>query len=248
MTGKLQAMGLAVASGIAISLFYSSAEAATVYRLDDGGSDTAIGIVGGTGGTFDILWLNSFTTQFNREIVRSISLTWGTPKTAPGNTGNLNGQAAEILLYSDPNNDGNPDDALLLNRTFTTVVNQDTDEFAQVDINPTQVSGRFFVAALMRNLPLSTTFPAALDTTSPVRDRSWLLFTNSITNPGLGININNLSGIRTIESYVDPGNWLLQAEGQPVSIPTPALLPGLIGLGLGVWRRQSSQGKMGGKS
>jgi hypothetical protein len=239
MLRKLQELLLIATPPVAIALFPMNAEAATLYRVDDGVSDTASGIQNGVG-TYDMLWLNSFTTQAPREVIRSISLTWGTPQAPPGNTGRLNGLATEVLLYSDPNNDGNPQDAVLLTSALTTVANQDTDIFSQINITPTQVSGSFFVAALMRNLPLGNAFPAAFDTTSPINDRSWLLFTTSITTPGTGINSGDLSSIRTIESFNHPrGNWLLRARGTavPAVIPTPALLPGLLGFGLGIWRR-----------
>jgi hypothetical protein len=254
MVRKFQEGLLIVTGWVAIALFPINAEAGTLHQIDDGVSDMSFGIVDSNVpvATYDILWLNSFITQAPREIIRSISLAWGTPTVASGNTGRLNGLTTEVLLYSDPNNDGNPEDAVLLTSALTTVTNQDTDIFTRVNITPTQVSGNFFVAALMRNLPLNNAFPATFDSSSPLPDRSWLLFTTSVTTPGIGINVDSLSGIRTIESFSTEtarynGNWLLRAQGRavPAVVPSPVLLPGLLALGLGVWHRH--QGKREGR-
>ena len=223
------------AAGAMTALFSSNAQASVLHRLDDGQSNAALGLTGG-GGRYDLFWLNSFTAQPQGEVINSISLTWGTPVFA-GLTGMFPGMATEVLLYSDPNNDGNPNDAVLLTNATTAVANPDTDIFTNVAIAPTKVTGNFFIAALMRNLNFNTTYPAAIDTTSPVNNRSWIGF----TTPGNSFNVNNLSGLFRTESIGFRGNWMLRAEGiaEAVSVPEPASVLGVLAFGaIGVASRK----------
>lgn len=231
MSRKLLWMLTAATSSLVSLTFLTTAEASTLYQIDDGQSELTIGVAPGPG-KYDLLWLNSFTVQPGGEVVRSISLTWGTPSFLSGITA---GMPTEVSLYSDPTNDGDPSDAVLLASAQTTVANPNTDVFTSVPVSPTQVSGTFFVAALMRDLELGAMFPASLDTTSPIPNRSWLQF----TTPGNTLDASNLAGIRTTESFGLDGNWQLRAEA--AAIPTPALLPALIGFGIGVWRKRQSK-------
>ncbi len=212
------------AAGAMTALFSSNAQASVLYKVDDGQSNLSVGVTGGSG-RYDLFWLNSFTVQPQGEVINSISLTWGTPVYA-GLTGMFPGMATEVLLYSDPNNDGNPNDAVLLTSATTAVANPNTDIFTKVAIAPTKVTGNFFIAALMRNLNIGTTYPASLDTTSPVNNRSWIGFTG-----GNSFNVNNLSGLFRTESVGLPGNFMLRAEGEGVSVPEPASVVGLLAFG-----------------
>lgn len=221
------------AAGAMTALFSSNAQASVLYNLDDGQSNISLGVSGGSG-RYDLFWLNSFTAQPQGEVINSISLTWGTPTLSGRNV--FPGMATEVLLYSDPNNDGNPIDAVLLTSATTAVANPNTDIFTNVAIAPTKVTGNFFIAALMRNLNFNT-FPAALDTTSPVNNRSWVGF----TTPGNSFNVNNLSGLFTTESVGFRGNWMLRAEGvsEAVSVPEPASVLGVLAFGaIGVASRK----------
>ena len=118
----------------------------------------------------------------------------------------------EVIVYEDPDDDGNPDDAELLTQTDTTVANAGTDQFKTVPITPTTVSGSFFIAALFPNQPAET-FPAPIDQDAPISNRSWY------AAAGAGsFNINDLSdNSRTpilIEDGGFPGNWLLRADSE----------------------------------
>ncbi|NJM47053.1 MAG: hypothetical protein HC860_13565 [Alkalinema sp. RU_4_3] len=106
----------------------------------------------------DFMWLNSYKAEEGGEIINSISLTWGLPNSTKGSTGfsdwKENPRIASLLLYGDPNEDGNPNDAKLLAQSDVLITDPDTDILTKVMVTPTQfaVGQNFFVAALVRNL------------------------------------------------------------------------------------------------
>jgi hypothetical protein len=106
----------------------------------------------------DFMWLNSYKAEEGGEIINSISLTWGLPNSTKGSTGfsdwKENPRIASLLLYGDPNGDGNPNDAKLLAQSDVYITDPDTDILTKVMVTPTQftVGQNFFVAALVRNL------------------------------------------------------------------------------------------------
>lgn len=177
------------------------------YSVDDGGRDTSIGITGGG----DILWLNSFSAQSGCENIFRVSIAFGNVP---------DGTPVRIILYEDPNDDGNPNDAIYLTEVATVVANSNIDIFNVVDITPTFVSGEFFVAAVIIN-QFTSVYPAAIDQTID-NGVSWVVGTPT---PGM-INIMDLTdpantlSLDLITNYGYPGNWLLRAEGTD-AISTP---------------------------
>jgi hypothetical protein len=170
-----------------------------VYKIDDGTAENSIGLTNGG----DLIWLNQFTVAPGFQTITSIALAWGQVPT---------GLPTKLLVYEDPNDDGNPNDAVLLRQVDTTVANPDTNQFKTVTITPTTVSGSFFIAALLPNQQAGA-FPAPIDQTAPKSNRSW------IAGAGAGqFNINNLTANPLppflTEEIGLPGNWLLRADSQ----------------------------------
>ena len=182
---------------------------AEAYVIDDGTSESAVGLTDGG----DVMWLNTFTARPGFDTVSSIALTWG----KPGGTGVPAGIATRVLLYDDPNNDGDPSDAVLLAEAHTTVTDPNTDVFTTVPISATPVSGTFFVAALLEGQSAGA-FPASLDETVPAAS-SWIVG-HSVTG---AFDVNDLIGNDTLPTRVEaiglPGNWLLRADGDPSGQP-----------------------------
>ena len=106
------------------------------YQVDDGTMETGIGL----GAEGDLLWLNCFDAVAGQQLITSIDVAWGNM---------TNGKPASVLVYEDPNNDGNPTDAVLLEKVDTTVAYAGTDTFTTVPITPVTVTGKFFIAALV---------------------------------------------------------------------------------------------------
>jgi hypothetical protein len=76
--------------------------------LDDGSSEASVGT---NNPAHDILWMHSQGDTTTTTVLNSISTAWGSPASLAGPP---NGTAARMGIWSDPNNDGNPTDAVLL--------------------------------------------------------------------------------------------------------------------------------------
>src|SRR6266850_5278002 len=178
------------------------------YMIDDGTAEDSIGLT--SGGSF--VACNSFPVSGGNNVITSISIAWGTPA-FPDPT--LNGLAYTAVLWSDPNGDGSPTDAVVLAMAPGVVSQQGTDTFITTVIPPTMVTTtNFFVGFLITHT--AGQFPAAFDETAPnLPNRSWVAQT---------ANINDLSGAITIESAGLVGNWLIRADGNTGG-PTPTGTP-----------------------
>ena len=79
----------------------------SVYMLDDGTSENSIGLTAGG----EIVCLNEFAVIPGSETITSINIAWGTPAFPDPS---LNGLPYTVAVWSDPNGDGSPTDAVLL--------------------------------------------------------------------------------------------------------------------------------------
>ena len=170
-----------------------------IYKLDDGTQENALGLnVGG-----DVLWLNCFDAIPGFEEISSVNLTWGPMS---------NGKASKVLVYEDPNNDGDPTDAVLLTMADVSVANAGTNTFISVPITPVTVEGKFFIGAMVQN-QVGGESPAPVDTNSSAHS-SWIV---GNTTPG-GMDIYDLGNNDVPPVLLDdlglPGNFLLRADGQ----------------------------------
>ena len=177
------------------------------YAIDDGTAEDSVGLTNGG----NLLCLNSFPVSGGNNMITSISIAWGTP-VAPDPS--LNGLSYTVVLWSDPNNDGSPTDAVVLATANDVIANANTDTFITTNITPTVVASQnFFVGFVLSQT--AGQFPAAFDETAPLPMRSWV---------SIGGNINNLSDAQPIEVATGGqlvGNWLIRAEGVPGGTPSP---------------------------
>src|SRR6476659_4235129 len=177
------------------------------YMIDDGTAEDSIGLT--SGGTF--VACNSFPVTGGNNVITSISIAWGTPA-FPDPT--LNGLPYTAVLWSDPNGDGSPTDAVVLAMAPGVISQQGTDTFITTAIPPTMVTtANFFVGFLVTHT--AGQFPAAFDESAPIPNRSFIALTS---------NINDLSGAAPIESFGLVGNWLIRADGNTGG-PTPTGTP-----------------------
>ncbi len=167
-----------------------------VYILDDGSGENGLGI----GSEFDLMWLNAFTTTSGAAIINAIS---SAIAEGPAST------TARFLLYEDPNDDGNPDDAVLLQDITGQITNPGTDMFSTVEIPPTPVSNVFFVGVLVT----SSGFPIPLDQTTS-QGASWVVASGGAGTMNVNDLLDNTIPIETLVNVGFPGNAMVRADGQ----------------------------------
>ncbi len=187
------------------------------YMIDDGMAEDSVGLTAGG----SLVALNEFPVSGGNNVITSISIAWGTPAFPDPS---LNGLPYTAVLWSDPNGDGSPTDAVVLAMAPGVISQEGTNTFLTTVIPPTMVTtANFFVGFLISHA--AGQFPAALDESAPIPNRSWVDAT---------ANINDLSGAITIESAGLPGNWLIRADGQtggggsptPTPSGSPSCTPG----------------------
>jgi hypothetical protein len=177
---------------------------ATTYQVDDGTSENALGLTDGG----DVMWLNAFEVVEGAGTITEIASAWGSSNAS----GLPTDKPAHFLIYEDPNDDGDPSDAVLLEQVSTTVQAPHTDQFTSEAIPPTSVEGTFFIAALYQEQEADT-FPMPMDESSTSQGASWIVGNST---PG-GFNVDDLAandvGPDNLEAAGFPANWLLRAEG-----------------------------------
>jgi hypothetical protein len=121
--------------------------------------------VGNFGQLTDLWWANAFDAAPDGNWVTRLSTTF--------RSGFAVGSPVSLLIYDDPNDDGDPSDLVLLRQFDTNIkaVDSTRSVFNYYDLPPTHVTGTFFVAALVKNAPANAVIN--LDRTNP-QGRSFL--------------------------------------------------------------------------
>lgn len=173
--------------------------------MDDGSAESSLGLSGS-----QVIWLNVF--QASEDItVDTVSIAFGWPGSIdlPGNGGPVS-----VYLWSDPNNDGIPFDAVLERSNIGVTSDFGTDTFVDFSVAPFDVtSGGFFFVGFQ-----STDFAVGRDTDSSAGQS--YIFSNG--TPAF-LDPNALGAIATSGRFDDfsfPGNALIRASG--VVVPEPS--------------------------
>jgi hypothetical protein len=167
------------------------------YRADDGSMDTAWGT-----DQPDFTWLNRFTVQPGGETVDALQIAWGWIPV---------GTSAKVALWSDPNGDGDPQDAQLLWKSSSPVIVSApaTDTFQTVsvpNVRVGEVGAVFFAGAYTPIYDLYNCWPAALDLSVPLGG-SWMTESD---------NLDDLSAspLYAVDDF-DGGVFLIRAHCAP---------------------------------
>ncbi|MDF1809288.1 MAG: GC-type dockerin domain-anchored protein [Phycisphaerales bacterium] len=173
--------------------------------------DTGVGSfnIGPAGFDANVTWINSFDTVTGGELINNVSVSYGDIE---DNSGTIGSDVVTLAILSDPNNDHDPSDAVLLS---TTVVQwQDTGfgEFVDYPIQATQVEGVFFVAVVMDVLNRAN--PCSMDPNSPsAGTQSWLFY-----NPEENLNdLGSSPFILHMSESAFIGAWMVRATGEPAA-------------------------------
>jgi hypothetical protein len=194
---------------------------AATYQYDDGTSENSLGLTAGG----DMGWLHVFDTIPASNKIGQIEFTIGTPTAS---NGPLLGATAKACVWKDPNNDGNPTDAMLIAGPVNHVVTSvDAGVFMTVTTPPTTISGKFFIGIVITHI--AGNFPASMDQSQASMGRAWVVGTNT---PG-AFNFANLGGnsIPPVEmdSINFPSVFLLRGEvGGTTTVPFCTAKAGLV--------------------
>jgi hypothetical protein len=165
------------------------------YRLDDGTIENFVGLVGGG----DVAWLNRHEVVEGGEIVREIRVVWGPDLPV--------GTFARVIVWSDPDQDANPDDARVKTDVLVEVAATSASSPQVVTIPPTYIGPagtRFFFGALATG----GVGLAPLDQGGTSYQKSWIAAGSG------GVDPNDLGAAPVfglIDTYQLPGDWFIRA-------------------------------------
>src|SRR6266446_1571157 len=180
------------------------------YQYDDGSAEYAISFGNGAE-NFEALWFNQFDVQPGADVIVSVSIAWGTPgNITPASV--LNGEPITACIWSDPNGDGDPSDAVLLSSVEDTIQEANTDTFITYTfLTPVRVSGTsFFIGNLTGAFGRPQQSIESLDQNTLAR-KSWFAAMSSGAPVDL-VHLGNNDSRGIIDDFSNPGNWLIRAN------------------------------------
>lgn len=212
---------LTTAKGKTLSVSHNSAvttpaiqnDASKTYKWDDGASEDAIAFGNGTSNV-PAIWFNQFKTVKGGEAIQSVEVAYGT-KANSTTAKQLNGTKVTIGIWSDPNNDGDPTDAVLIGSVKGKISKANKDAFITYTFAKPVVVGKagtsFFVGDVTPAETTAEFFFQGIDTTASA-GHSWV----AAQANGGKLNIKKIGKndtVGTIDSFGLPGNWLIRANG-----------------------------------
>jgi hypothetical protein len=155
-----------------------------LYVLDDGTNESQLGISGGG----PLAWLNHFTVQKGAETIDAVLAAWGVGPVT-------------VAVWSDPNDDGQPHDAVLLTLLEDVPLTFPIGgPLRTIEIPPTYVgeAGESFYVGLSMTHE-EQEWPALLDKSAPTPMQSWWSF-----------GLDDIGDAQLVDG-VTPGNWMIRA-------------------------------------
>ncbi|MCA9304545.1 MAG: hypothetical protein KC996_10525 [Phycisphaerales bacterium] len=198
----MRARILALTAALAIPLAAAHAQFYE-YALDDGSGNFTIGP-----SQFDanMTWLNAFNADPAGQIISSVRVSFGD---IADNDGNLGPDHITVAVLDDPNDDADPADAVLLTTGTGQWVDLASNQFIDIPVPPTMVSGGFFVAVEMDVIQRAN--PARMDPQDlTLGMNSWMFY-----NPES--RLHDLGGSKFILRMGDSpfvGAWMIRADAR----------------------------------
>lgn len=153
-----------------------------------------------------LAWLNRFTVAGNARMIDAVDLAFSSSV-------GVEGAPAMVYLWSDPDGDGNPQDAQVLASAPTSTIT--TAEVFRVDLPDTYIGpdGTSFFIGVILEYPNESSYPCPLDTSVPATlGVSWFLGHEGPFDP------NDLSNGALVYSLIEDSvgvgaNYILRAVG-----------------------------------
>jgi hypothetical protein len=175
------------------------------YLYDDGSVESGAS----AGIDLDICWIHSFDAVGGMDTIVRVSTAFGVPG-FPG-TSPPNGTPVRICVWEDPNEDGDPTDAVLMAEVVDQLKQGATGVIVDYDVPPTPVVGTFFVGVILSVNPSHIAAPVDLST--PLFNLAWVA---AAIPPGSfdakNLALNALPPV-TLSSLGADVPWVLRAEG-----------------------------------
>jgi len=193
----------------------------TNYIYDDGTSENAQKVWSGAGTWGVACWINGFDAPTG-DVITKIDVAFGSAL-FPNNQPAL-GSVCNVGVWSDPNQDGSPLDAVLLTQMAGTVTILG-DSFQTFTLTtPTIVTGKFFIGAWMACNHTPNEYPAAIDQTTPANGNQFICGSGGTAAAPAAFDPTNLAGAGLPPTPNTLGVYLVRAEGggaAPVVYCTP---------------------------
>ncbi|MCZ6651643.1 MAG: GEVED domain-containing protein [Planctomycetota bacterium] len=175
---------------------------------DDGGSENSLGL----GALTEFCWIQVCDGGGGAVDVVSIQTTYGTPA-FPGGTGLAGGDPVRVYVWSDPNQDGSPSDAVLVCESSAAIEagSIDTDVFQTIDIVADCGSvafgafESFFIGASVIDQG-GGFFTSPMDESEPLAHQSW------VHSGGPPFDPNTVGGADNMDAIGFPADWMLRAN------------------------------------
>jgi hypothetical protein len=207
---------------------------ASLYQIDDGTAESATGIHDPTGAPTDFIALNQFNVIGGNNMIGAVEIAWGAPFVS---NPNLNGLTYTAAIWSDPNNDGDPSDAVLLAQASGIITNASTNTFDVTLFNCVTVTQSFFVGFLITENGAEN--PGAVDLNGGYPPGSFVAAASGGSGDITSLTSNNLLPVTAAGNVGITGNFLIRADLWVVPEPrSSALLICGGAIALLVWRRR----------
>ncbi|MEM9373348.1 MAG: GC-type dockerin domain-anchored protein [Planctomycetota bacterium] len=197
---------IVILSGLVVAT--RASDAVIDYTLDDGAGNFTIGP-----SEFDanMTWLNTFEAEPGFESIFEVAVSFGD---LSDNTGNTGPDSVTVAVLEDPNDDGDPSDAVLLSTGVGVWTDQASNVFLSITLDaPARVEGTFFVAVMMDVIQRAN--PARMDPQGQgAGSLSWLFY-----NPEP--NLDDLGSSPFVLRMSDSpflGAWMIRASGTCLSV------------------------------
>lgn len=172
-----------------------------VYRADRGGNTNA----GPAGFDANATWGNYFHAEPGFETITALRFSFGTDFADAG-------RSLELLVYEDPDDDGDPTNAVLVSQTNSAAVLTPNDEVIEYAIDPVSISGGFFVAVNMDAFDRELIFRSDTSIIDPLPSTTSWFFYNPFGTPQLDLGASLFVGF---PGDVGLGTWVVRAVGVP---------------------------------